>query len=218
VTGPYNPYNLPPASLIAVKVGSQSQTHHSLSHVSEHDDLDGPVIPQDEEYDVTESRAITILTFSSDLDAGLPRTPDSNDNVGKHGRPVVQKRIASRDGGGVVRSTTRTTQVSPMTTPTKLRFSRDTRDRESHETSLTCAGAKAVTDNPKQRNFALLLGIKSKDTNKGALKTLPTNNENMMELEGGLDLDLKKFKNSAWGDMVSEVGSWDEGFFAGCRG
>ena len=29
-TRPYNPYNLPPASLIAVEVGSRSQTHHSL--------------------------------------------------------------------------------------------------------------------------------------------------------------------------------------------
>jgi len=217
-TRPYNPYNLPPASLIAVEVGSQSQTHHSLSRVSERDDLDGPVIPQDEEYDVTESRAITISTFfSPDLDAGLPRTPDSDDNAGKRGRPVVQKRIASRDGGGVVRSTTRT-RVSPMTTPTKSRFSRDTRDRESRETSFACAGAKAVTNNPKRRNLASLLGIKSKDPNKGAPKTLPTNDENMMDLDGGLDLDLKRFKSSAWGDVVSDVGSWDEKVFAGGGG
>jgi len=105
-----------------------------------------------------------------------------------------------------------------MTTPTKSRFSRDTRDRESHETSFACAGAKAVTNNPKRRNLASLLGIKSKDSNKGAPKTLPTNDENMMDLEGGLDLDLKKFKSSAWGDMISDVGSWDEGVFAGGGG
>ena len=84
--------------------------------------------------------------------------------------------------------------------------------------SFACAGAKAVTNNSKRRNLASLLGIKSKDTNKGALKTLPTNNENMMDLEGGLDLDLKKFKSSAWGDMVSEVGSLDEGVFTGSGG
>ena len=219
-TRPYNPYNLPPASLIAVEVGSQSQTHPSLSRVSEREDLDDPVVPQDEEYDVTESQATTISTFfSPDLDARLPRTPDSDDNAGKRGRPVVQKRIASRDGGGVVRSTTRTTRVSPMTTPTKSRFSRDTRDRESHETSFACAGAKAVTNPPKRRNLASLLGIKSKDANKGAPKTLPMNDENMMDLDvdSGLDL-LKRFKKSAWGDAASDAGSWDEKIFAGGGG
>jgi len=221
VTRPYNPYNLPPASVIAVEVGSQSQTHHSLSRVSERDDLDGPVIPEDEEYDVTESQATTISTFfSPDLDARLPRTPDSDDNTGKRGRPVVQKRIASRDGGGVVRSTTRTTRISPMTTPTKSRFSRDTRDRESRDTSFACPGAKAVTNNPKRRNLASLLGIRSKDANKGAPKTLQTNDENLMDLDvdGGLHLDLKRFKSPAWGDVVSDVGSWDEKVFAGGGG
>ena len=224
VTRPYNPYNLPPASVIAVEVGSQSQSHPSLPRVSERDDLDNPTVPEDEEYDVTESRAMTISTFfSPDLDAGLPRTPDSDDNVGRRGRPVVQKRIASRGGegggggsGGVVRSTARTTRASPMTTPTKSRFSRDTRDRESHETSFACVGAKAVTNNSKRRNLASLLGIKSKDTNKGAPKAVPMNDENMMDLDvdAGLDFDLKKFQSSIWGDAASDVGSWDEGLFA----
>ena len=216
-TKPYNPYHLPPASVIAVEVGSQSQSHNSPSRISERGGLDGPVIPDDEDYDVTDSRAITISTFfSPDLDARLPRTPDSDDNVGKRGRPVVQKRIASRGGGGAIRSAPRTTRVSPMTTPTKSRFSRDTRDRESRETSFACAGAKAVTNNSKRRNLASLLGIRSKDANKGAPKTVPINDENMMDVDvgGELDLDLKGLKSSAWGDVVSDIGSWDENFFA----
>jgi hypothetical protein len=214
---PYNPYNLPPASVIAVEVGSQSQSNQSFSRVSPRGRLDNPVIPEDEDSDETESRAITISTFfSPDLDARLPRTPDSDDNVGRRGRPVVQKRITSRGGGGAIRSVPRTTRVSPMTTPTNSRFSRDTRDRESHETSFACAGAKAVTNNSKRRNLASLLGIKSKGANKGAPKTGPMNDENMMDLDGdgGLDLDLKKFKSSAWGDAISDVGSWDENLFA----
>ena len=118
------------------------------------------VVPPDEVYNVTELQAITISTFfSPDLDAGLPRMPDSNDNVGKRSHPAVQKHIASRDSGGVVRSTTWTAQVSSMTILTKLRFSRDTCNWESHEMSFTCAGAKAVTNNPKQMNLASLLGI-----------------------------------------------------------
>ena len=217
MTRPYNPYNLPPSSVIAVEVGSQSQTHHSLSRVSERDDLDGPVFPEDEDYDVTESRPMTISTFfSPDLDAQLPRTPDSDDNAGRRGRPVVQKRIASRGGGGAIRSIPRTTRVSPMTTPTKSRFSKDTRDRESRETSFACAGAKAVTNNSKRRTLASLLGIKSKDVNKSAPKTVPTNDEDMMDLgvDGRLCLDPMKLKSSTWGDGVSDAESWDEGFFA----
>ena len=214
VTRPYNPYNLPPASVIAVEVGSQSQSN---SRASERDNLDNPVIPEDEEYDVTESRAMTISTFfSPDLDARLPRTPDSDDNVGRRGRPVVQKRIASRGGGGVIRSTARTTRVSPMTTPTNSRFGKDARDRESHETSFACVGAKAVTNNSKRRNLASLLGIRGKDANKSAPKTVPIDDENMMDLDigGGLDLDLKRFRSTTWGDALSDVGSWDENLFA----
>ena len=213
-TRPYNPYNLPPASVIAVEAGSQSLSH---SRVSERGGLDNPVIPEDEEHDVTESQATTISTFfSPDLDARLPRTPDSDDNVGRRGRPVVQKRIASRGGGGVVRSTTRTTRVSPMATPTEARFSRDVRDRGSHETSFACVGAKAVTNNSKRGRLASLLGIRDKKANKGAPKTVPRNDENAMDLDvdGALDLDLKRFKSSAWGDAVSDVGSWDEHLFA----
>ena len=160
---------------------------------------------------------MTISTFfSPDLDAGLPRTPDSDDNTGRRGRPVVQKRITSRGGGGVVRSTARTTRVSPMTTPTTSRFSRDARDRESHETSFACVGAKAVTNGSKRRNLASLLGIKSKDANKGTPKAVMMNDENMMDLDldGGLDLGLKEFKSSTWEDRVSDVGSWDENLFA----
>ena len=216
-TRPYNPYNLPPASVIAVEVGSQSQSHHSLSRVSERDDLDGPVMPDDEDYDVTESRATTISTFfSPDLDAQLPRTPDSDDNAGRRGRPVVQKRIAGRGGGGAIRSIPRTTRVSPMTTPTKSRFSKDTRDRESRETSFACAGAKAVTSNSKRKTLASLLGIKSKHVNKSAPKTVPTNDGDMMDLgaDGGLGLDPMKLKSLTWGDGVSDTGSWDENFFA----
>jgi hypothetical protein len=147
---------------------------------------------------------MTISTFfSPDLDARLPRTPDSDDNVGRRGRPVVQKRIASRGGGGAVRSVPRTTRVSPMTTPTKVEVQQGcTRDRESRETSFACAGAKAVTNNSKRRNLASLLGIKSKDANKGAPKAASKNDENMMDLDvdGGLGLDLKKFKSLTWGD------------------
>ena len=210
---PYNPYNLPPASVIAVEVGSQSQ---SLSRVSPPRDFDNQVIPENEDSDVAESRAITISTFfSPDLDAKLPRTPDSDDNVGKRGRPVVQKRIASRGGGGAIRSIPRTTRVSPMTTPTKSRFSRDTRDGESNETSFACPGAKAVTNTSKRRNLASLLGIKTKGA-KSASKAGPMKNEDMMDLDvdGGLDLDLKKLKSSVWGDVAGDAESWDEGFFA----
>ena len=219
VTRPYNPYNLPPASVIAVEVGSQSQSHNSLSRerVLGRDDHDNPVIPEDEDFDVTESQVMTISTFfSPELDARLPRTPDSDDNAGKRGRPAVQKRIAGRGGGGAVRSMPRTTRVSPMTTPTNSRFSRDNRDRDSHETSFACAGAKAVTNNSKRRNLASLLGIRGKDANNGAPKAIPKTDENAMDLDvdGGLDFDLKKFKSSTWGDPGSDAGSWDEGFFA----
>ena len=213
VTRPHNPYNLPPASVIAVEVGSQSQSN---SRASERNNLDNPVIPEDEEYEVTGSRVMTISTFfSPDLDARLPGTPDSDDNVGRRGRPVVQKCIASR-GGGVIRSTARTTRISPMTTPTNLRFGKDTRDRVSHKTSFACVGAKAVTNNSKRRNLASLLGIRGKDANKGTPKTVPVDNENMMDLDigGGLDLDLKRFRSMTWGDALSDVGSWDENLFA----
>lgn len=210
---PYNPYNLPPASVIAVEVGSQSQVNNS-SRVSPREDLENPAIHEDEDSDVAESRAITISTFfSPDLDARLPRTPDSDDNVGKRGRPVTQKRLASRGAGGAIRSAPRTTRVSPMTTPTQSRFSRDTRDRDSHETSFACAGAKAVTNNSKRRNLAALLGIKTKGTNKSASKADTVNDENMMDLDGGLD-DLKKLKIPNWGEAASDVESWDENFFA----
>lgn len=102
-----------------------------------------------------------------------------------------------------------------MTTPTQSRFSRDTRDRDSQETSFACAGAKAVTNNSKRRNLAALLGIKTKGTNKHAPKANPVKDEDMMDLdaEGGLD-DLKKLRAQVWGNEVSEVGSWDENFFA----
>lgn len=213
---PRNPYHLPPASVMAVEVGSQSQSNRSLSRVSPRKGLHNPVIPEDEDSDVAESGAVTISTFfSPDLDATLPRTPDSDDNAGRRGRPVMQKRIAGRGAGGAVRSLPRTTRVSPMTTPTKSRFSRDTRDRESHDTSFACAGAKAVTNNSKRRNLASLLGIKSKGTNKNAPKANQTNDENMMDLDvsGGLD-HLKKFKARFFGEVASEVGSWDENFFA----
>ena len=213
---PYNPYHLPPASVIAVEVGSQSQSNRSLSRVSPREDLDNPVILEGEYSDVAESRPMTISTFfSPDLDAGLPRTPDSDDNTGKRGRPVVQKRIASRSAGGAVRSLPRTTRVSPMTTPTKSRFSRDTRDGESHDTSFACAGAKAVTNTSKRRNLASLLGIKSKGTNKNAPKASQSNAEHIMDLDVGGGLGrLKKIKARAWGDVVSNAGSWDETFFA----
>ena len=211
---PYNPYNLPPASVIAVEVGSQSQVNNSSSRVSPREGLEHPAIPEDEDSDVAESRAITISTFfSPDLDARLPRTPDSDDNVGKRGRPVTQKRIASRGGGGAIRSAPRTTRVSPMTTPTQSRFSRDTRDRDSHETSFACVGAQAVTINSKRRNLAALLGIKTKGANKSASKADAVNDENMMDLDGGLD-DLKKLKIPTWGEAASDVESWDENFFA----
>ena len=212
VQRPYNPYNLPPASVIAVEVGSQSQSNNSLLRTSPRANLDGPVIPEDEDSDDAESRAITISTFfSPDLDARLPRTPDSDDNVGRRGRPVVPKRIASRGAGGAIRSVPRTTRASPMTTPTQSRFSRDTRDRDSHETSFACAGAKAVTNNSKRRNLAALLGIKGKGTNKSAPKV----DENVMDLgaDGGLD-DPMEFETRAWGDAGSDSESWDEGFFA----
>ena len=213
-TRPYNPYNLPPASVIAVEVGSQSLSHHSLSRISERAGLDNPVIPDDDdEYGLDESQAITISTFfSPDLDARLPRTPDSDDNFGGRGRPVAQKRIASRGGGGAVRSTTRTSRVSPMTTPTKSRFSKDTRERESHGTSFACVGAKAVT---KRRNLASLLGIKDKSANKGAPKAIATTNENTMDLDidGGLDSHHRRLKGLGWGEG-SDIGSWDENFFA----
>ena len=219
MTRPYNPYNLPPASVIAVEVGSQPQSHNSLSRerVLERDGLDNPVIPEDEVFDATESQAITISTFfSPDLDARLPRTPDSDDNAGRRGRPVIQKRIVSRSGGGAIRSIPRTTRVSPMTTPTNSRFSKDTRERESCETSFACVGAKAVTNNSKRRNLASLLGIRGKDANKGAPKAAPKGDENAMDLDldGGLGFDLKKLASSTWADAGSDVGSWDEGFFA----
>ena len=37
----------------------------------------------------------------------------------------------------------------------------------------------------------------------------------MMDLDigGGLDLDLKRFRNMTWGDTLSDVGSWDENLF-----
>lgn len=215
---PYNPYHLPPASLIAAEVGSQSQSNRSHSRVSPREGFDTAVILEDDEdSDVAESRAITISTFfSPDLDARLPRTPDSDDNAGRRGRPVVQKRIASRGAGGAVRSLPRATRVSPMTTPTKSRFSKDTRDMESHDTSFACAGAKAVTNNSKRRGLASLLGIKTKGTNKNVSKAAaPTNDENTMDLDasGGLD-DLKKLKAKIWGEGISDIGSWDETFFA----
>ena len=52
--------------------------------------------------------------------------------------------------------------------------------------------------------------------NKGTPKTVPVDNENMMDLDigGGLDLDLKRFRNMTWGDALSDVGSWDENLFA----
>ena len=66
MTRPYNPYNLPPTSVIAVEVGSQSQSN---SHASERNNLNNPLIPEDEEYKVTGSRVMTISTFfSPDLD------------------------------------------------------------------------------------------------------------------------------------------------------
>jgi hypothetical protein len=210
---PYNPYNLPPASVIAVEVGSQSQSQNSPSRVSERNGLDNPVIPALEDFDITESQATTISTFfSPDLDARLPKTPDSDDNAGGRGRPVAQKRIASRGGGGAIRSTPRTTRVSPMTTPTNSRFSKDVRDRESRETSFACAGAKAVTNSSKRRNFASLLGIR----NKSAPKAAPKNGESAMDLDvgAGLGFHLKKLMGSAWVETVSDIGSWDENFFA----
>ena len=211
VTRPYNPYNLPPASVIAVEVGSQSQSHHSLSRVSERDDLGDPVIPEDEDYDVTIS-----TFFSPDLEARLPRTPDSDDNAGRRGRPVVQKRIASRGGGGAIRSVPRTTRVSPMTTPTNSRFSKDVRDRESRETSFACVSAKAVTNNSKRRTLASLLGIRGKDTNKGAPKNASVSDGNVADLaaDGRLDFDYKKLKSSTWGETASDAESWDENLFA----
>lgn len=210
---PYNPYHLPSTSLIAVEVGSQS--YRSLSRVTPREDLDNPVIPEDEDSDVAESRAITISTFfSPDLDARLPKTPDSDDNTGKRGRPVVQKRIVSKSAGGAVRSLPRATRVSPMTTPTKSRFSKDPHDGGSHDTSFACAGAKAVTNNSKRRNLASLLGIKSKGTNKNAPKAGPTDDETMdLDVNGGLD-ELKRVKAQIWGDVVSDVASWDENLFA----
>ena len=209
---PYNPYNLPPASVIAVEVGSQSQSNNSLARTSPREDLQNPVIPEDDDSDVVESREMTISTFfSPDLDARLPKTPDSDDNMGRRGRPVVQKRIASR-GGGAIRSIPRTTRVSPMTTPTKSRFSKDTRD--SQETSFACAGAKAVTNNSKRRNLASLLGIKTKSANKNAPKAGPVSDEMMdLDVNHGLD-NLQKFGTPIWGNAVSDVGSWDEHFFA----
>ena len=214
---PYNPYNLPPASVIAVEVGSQSQSQNSPSRISERNGLDNPVIPALEDFDVTESQATTISTFfSPDLDARLPKTPDSDDNAGGRGRPVAQKRIASRGGGGAIRSTPRTTRVSPMTTPTNSRFSKDARDRESREPSFACAGAKAVTSNSKRRNLASLLGIRSKGTNKSAPKAAPKNDGNTMDLDVGVGLGFnpKKLKGSAWVETISDIGSWDEHFFA----
>jgi hypothetical protein len=67
---PCNSYNLPPASVIATKVGSQLLSHHSLSCVSECVGLGNPAIPDDNnEYGLNESQAITISTFfSPDLD------------------------------------------------------------------------------------------------------------------------------------------------------
>ena len=213
---PYNPYHLPSTSVIAAEVGSQPKSNRSLSHLSPREDLGNPVVPQDEDPDVVESRPTTISTFfSPDLDARLPRTPVSDDNAGGRGRPVVPKRIASKGAGGAVRSLPRATRVSPMTTPTKSRFSRDTRDGESHDTSFACAGAKAVTNTSKRRNLASLLGIKSKGTNKNAPKAGVKNDQNMMDLDvsGGLS-HLKKFKAQLLGDVVSDIGSWDETFFA----
>ena len=213
---PRNPYRLPPASVMAVEVGSQSQSNRSLSRISPREALGGPVIPEDDDSDVVESQATTISTFfSPDLDAGLPRTPDSDDNAGRRGPPVVQKRVVSRSAGGAIRSLPRTTRVSPMTTPTKSRFSKDTRDRESNDTSFACAGAKAVTTSSKRRNLASLLGIKSKNTKRNAPETRSTNDENTMDIDTGGALDnLKKFKARIWGDVVSDVPSWDETFFA----
>ena len=214
---PYNPYNLPPASVIAVEVGSQSQSQNSPSRVSERDGLDNPVIPALEDFDVTASRATTISTFfSPDLDARLPKTPDSDDNTGRRGRPVAQKRISSRGGGGAIRSTPRATRVSPMTTPTNSRFSKDVRDRESRETSFACAGAKAVTNSSKRRNLASFLGIRSKDSNKSAPKADPKSDDNTMDLDvdAGLGFDPRKLKRSPWVETVSDVGSWDENLFA----
>ena len=103
-----------------------------------------------------------------------------------------------------------------MTTPTNSRFGKDARDRESHETSFACVSAKAVTNNSKRGNLALLLGIRGKDTNKGTPKTVPVDNKNMMDLDigSGLDLDLKRFRSMTWGDALSDVGSWDENLFA----
>ncbi|KAF9783840.1 hypothetical protein BJ322DRAFT_881790 [Thelephora terrestris] len=91
-----------------------------------------------------------------------------------------------------------------MTTPTQSRFSRDVRDRDSHETSFACVGAKAVTSNSKRRNLAALLGIKSKSANKNG----PKADENLMDLDADCALDAR-----TWGDAISDVGSWDEGFF-----
>ena len=95
---PHNPYHLPPASVIAVEFGSQSNRSLSRTHP-----LNNPVIPDDEDSDVTESRTVTISTFfSPDLDARLPRTPDSDDNMGRRGRPVAQKQITGRSAGGAI--------------------------------------------------------------------------------------------------------------------
>ena len=45
VAEPYNPHSIPPVSVVAVGVGSQSQSRSSPPHVLERDGLDGPAVP-----------------------------------------------------------------------------------------------------------------------------------------------------------------------------